>query len=105
MWRASYMPPDAAIELRLLLRRRADAQRRASRVVMQMRDLQNGKVMYRVTVLAGAQTESLEFWDVPEESIPAVGSQVNLLVYVRAYVDRSKMAPYSLGLGTSPGDF
>ena len=61
--------------------------------------------MYRVTVLAGAQTESLEFWDVPEESVRAVGSQVNLLVYVRAYVDQSKMACHSLGLATSMGDF
>ena len=80
---------------------------RLSGVVLrrQRRDLQNGKVMYRVTVLAGAQTESLQLWDVPEESVPALRSQVDLLVYVPAYVDQSKMARYSLGLATEMGEF
>ena len=71
----------------------------------QRRELANDNAMYCLTVLAVTQTESLELWDVPEEAVPALGSDMNLGVYVRTYLDRAKMARYSLGLGTSPGDF
>ena len=71
----------------------------------QRRQLANDNVTYRVTVLAGAQTEALELWNVPEDAVPALGSIIDVQVYVRAYVDRSKMARYSVGLATSSGDF
>jgi len=39
MWRGSFVPPDSAVELQVLVARRWDAKRAATRVVLQMRDL------------------------------------------------------------------
>ena len=69
------------------------------------RELSNGAIRYRVTVLAGRVTESLELYDVPEAAVPAIGSQLDQCVAVRCYVDKQGMARYSLQMAHAEGEF
>ncbi|MCK4375191.1 MAG: hypothetical protein KAX19_07680 [Candidatus Brocadiae bacterium] len=60
---------------------------------------------YRLTVLAGCATESLELYEVPEEAVPAIGTPVQIPAAVRRFVDRQGVPRYALHMAPVDSHF